>query len=44
MYEARALPIGVCLVIACVQRAGKIWVIVGRETAWSHIRAGVPSV
>ena len=44
VYEARAHPIAVCLVIDCVQRAGKIWVIVGRETAWSHIRVGVPSV
>ena len=32
--------IAVYLVIACVQRAGKIWVI---ETAWSQFRAGVPS-
>ena len=29
--------------VACVQRVGKIWVIVVRETAWSQFRAGVPS-
>ena len=43
MYETRAPLIAVCLVIACVQRAGKISVIVVRETAWSQFRAGVPS-
>ena len=32
-----------CLVIVCVQRAGKIWAIVVRETAWSQFRVGLPS-
>ena len=31
------------LVIACVQRAGKIWVIVVRETVWSQFSVGLPS-
>ena len=35
--------IAVCLVIAYVQRAGKIWVLVVRETTWSQFSVGLPS-
>ena len=43
MYETRAPMIAMCLVITCVQRAGKIWGIVVRETAWSQFNVGLPS-
>ena len=35
--------IAMCLVITCVQRAGKIWGIVVRETAWSQFSVGLSS-
>ena len=35
--------IAMCLVITCVQMAGKICGIVVRETAWSQFSVGLPS-